>query len=134
VELTDRQRQLRPSVTLIPVTTGDSPYARTVVALVDVLEDSGRLDPLRRLLDDRLYVLDKPSLEDYLPDALYERAGESKPKVLAEIRRGTYLDKAAVKKRVSDAIARDLRTEDFPAIPIIVEAARRALNPKAGGS
>jgi ABC-type cobalamin transport system ATPase subunit len=120
--------------TLIPVTTGDSPYARTVVALVDVLEDSGRLDPLRRLLDDRLYVLDKPSLEDYLPDALYERAGESKPKVLAEIRRGTYLDKAAVKKRVSDAIARDLRTEDFPAIPIIVEAARRALNPKAGGS
>ncbi len=117
--------------TLVPVTTSDSPYAHTVVALVDALEDAGRLKQLRGMLGDRLYELDKPSLEDYLPDTLYERAGESKPKVLEEVRKGSFLEKAAVKKRVSDAIARILGTDDFPAIPIIVEAAQRALNPDA---
>jgi hypothetical protein len=78
--------------------------------------------------------LDKPSLEEYLPDVLYERAGESKLEVQGEVRRGTYLEKAAVKKRVSDAIARILQEDDLSAIPIIVEAAQRALNPNARGS
>ncbi len=54
---------------LLPLIVNDSPYAKRVVALVDAPPDTdqAKVQDLGRFLADRLYILDSPSLEEYLP-------------------------------------------------------------------
>ena len=55
----------------------DSPYADRVVALIDAPRDpeSHTVRELERVLGDRLFKLDRPSLEEAIPGEIYERAG-----------------------------------------------------------
>jgi hypothetical protein len=84
---------------------------------------------LQRLVGDRLFVLGADSLEDSLPSTLYTRAGEDKAVVAAEIRRlrGNRFAVAAVKARVSNAVAAVLTLEDEQLLPELFAAVRRAV-------
>jgi hypothetical protein len=118
---------------LIPLIVNDSPYSDRVVALLD--QPTGTevkaVEDARRLLGNRLFVLDQPSLEAYLPGRLYERAGRSKDDDLAEIQRlkGDIVKLGQLKRSISEQIAAVLTLADLDDIPMVRDAVQRALNP-----
>jgi energy-coupling factor transporter ATP-binding protein EcfA2 len=116
----------------VPLVVNDSPYAGRVVALIDKPHDpdSPNLLKLQNDLKDRLYVLDQPSIEEYMPLAIYERANRSREDDLAELerlRRSNRLGRDELKRAISSELAAALSEEDLKAIPIVVDAARRAV-------
>jgi ABC-type hemin transport system ATPase subunit len=115
----------------VPLIVNDSPYARRVVALIDQPSkpEAENLVKLKNTLGDRLYTLDQPSIEEYLPAALYAKAGRNRDDDLAQLS-SLKQDRAArnrLKKEIAVAIASVLRTDDFDSIPTIVQAAQRAI-------
>lgn len=118
---------------LVPLWTSDSPYAKRVVALVDKPRNNDQMTRLRTNLKDRLFVLGHPTLEDYLPERLYAKAGEDKTTVLDELRRaqGNQGLTASIKARVSNSAAASIDASDLDSIPVIRDAVRMALS-KAG--
>jgi hypothetical protein len=84
---------------------------------------------LEEHLGDRLYVLTAPSLEEYLPDTVYEVGGEDKGAVLAEIAAcgGDFTKESAVKARVSRNIAASLTARDLDSVTVLRDAVRRAI-------
>lgn len=72
---------------LVPLVVRDSPYSKRVIAMIDEPSslDHPNLVKLRRDLDDRLYELDKHSVEEYIPAEIYERAERSKDEDLGRI-------------------------------------------------
>jgi hypothetical protein len=121
---------------LVPLAQNDSPYGRTVVALVDKPPKDADLKRLRADLKERLVELPAPSLESYLPESLYQRAGMDKPKVLARIavaaRDKDHLELNRIKQEVSDGVAAILTKADLVLIPEALDAANRALSPTRG--
>lgn len=115
---------------LRPLTVGDSPYAGRVVALVDspATGKESTIAPLRETLGDRLFVLTEASLEAYVPEELYARAGRSKADDLEALAtaKSDYLRQREVKRDIVEAVAGVLTVEDLETIPVIVEAVRRA--------
>jgi hypothetical protein len=114
----------------VPLIVNDSPYAGRVVALID--EPKKETETLARLwrdLGDRLHELDAPTIEEYIPEALSERAGRSKAADRETLRTlsGDRLASNALKKEISTDIADVLKVDDFESIPIIVGAARQAI-------
>src|SRR5581483_3499387 len=71
----------------LPMVVNDSPYATRVVALIDKPYDAENKNykKLENAMRGNLYVLDAPSLEEYLPDQLYATAGRSKDDDLAAL-------------------------------------------------
>jgi hypothetical protein len=65
---------------LVPLVVNDSPYAERVIALIDQPKDpeSANVQKLRQDLGDRLYTLEAPSIEEYMPAAIYEKARRDK--------------------------------------------------------
>jgi ABC-type cobalamin transport system ATPase subunit len=124
----DSVRQTAAAVerALVPLTVNDSPYATRVVAMVDAVEP-GRLGELRRVLGERLIVLDAASLEEYIPDGFYSRVGLDKVTVLAQLQAAARRDQSALKAEVAVAMAAVLTSEDLPAIPLIVKAVTKAI-------
>jgi predicted ATP-dependent endonuclease of OLD family len=118
---------------LIPLMVNDSPYARTVVALVDspASADSEKVEDLKKRLEDRLFVLPEPSLEEYLPAALFEKAGRDKNQDIEEINRlkktGDFAEIGRFKRAISEQVASMLDVEDLPAIEILQNAVARAV-------
>jgi hypothetical protein len=108
--------------TLIPLIAGKSPYSQRVVVLVDQ-PNSGSLDKLKKLqdtLNDRCLVLDKPSIEEYVPEEIYSAAGRNRELDLkqieafstkvgnggrAEVKRELW----ELKKDISNSLARTLK-------------------------
>ncbi len=79
------------------------------------------------MLKSRLCTLDEQSLEEYLPDCLYEKCGLNKAQLIDEIKRETKYEKiCALKERVSKAVAGVLTREDIKDLSIIVEAIDKA--------
>jgi hypothetical protein len=117
---------------LTPFVVHDSPYAGTVVALVDAPreQDVEKVGSIREQLGERLYVLPQSSLEEYLPDELYSKAGRDKDQDLEQIARlREQGDAAAVhrfKRTVSEQIASVLTEEDLPSIGEIRDAVAAA--------
>ena len=72
---------------LRPLVSGDSPYAMRVVALIDAARASEAVNVanLRRVFTDRLVEVPTESIEEYLPDTVYESAGLVRLSVLVEI-------------------------------------------------
>jgi hypothetical protein len=115
----------------IPLVVNDSPYAARIVALIDQPKDPGsaNMKKLQGDLQDRLFVLDKPSIEEYLPAQLYEKAGRSRDGDLAKLGqlRSDRTAQTELKREISRALADVLTEDDFESIPTIVEAVRRAI-------
>jgi hypothetical protein len=116
---------------LVPLVVNDSPYAERVVAIIDKPNDPNAVNvqKLRADLVDRLYVLEEPSIEEYMPAAIYEKAERVKTADLAAIDalRSDLPALRAFKREVSVALAEVLTEDDFASIPTLVEAAKRAL-------
>jgi hypothetical protein len=116
---------------LVPVVMRDSPYANKVVAMIDLPPDPKppAVGELRRVLGDRLFVLDKPSIEEYIPEGIYTRIGRNKSDDIQQIAelRNKYHELIAFKKELSQQIAAQLTAADLTDLPIIVEAVRRAV-------
>ncbi len=111
---------------LTPLVVNDSPYATRVVALVDKprkLSDASYKE-LKRVLKDRLFTLDQHSLEEYLPEYLYEKCGRSKQADLKELIRvkDNHEQLSACKTEISNAIAGILTVEDIENIQVIANA------------
>jgi hypothetical protein len=113
---------------LKPVVTRDSPYANRVVAMIDRPPSSSPLDDLRRVLGDRLFVLNEPSIEEYLPQGVYAKAGRNKADDVERMRRlrNDYPQLMAFKKDLSERIAAHLAAEDLESLRIIVSAVQKA--------
>jgi ABC-type cobalamin transport system ATPase subunit len=111
---------------LVPLVMNDSPYAKTAVALIDHVE-GGRVSELRRVLGDRLYMLDEPSLEEYLPEDFYVRAGMDKVTMLSEIQAVSGQRRSESKRQVATAISGILSAADLDRIPLIQKAVTHAI-------
>lgn len=121
-----------------------SPYAGRIVFLFDQITD-----PLKKKVVDKIEAkvgavrciqLDQPNIEEYLPDALYVKAGLVKSARIAEIHqktqefKGASADRATKLKELSD-LKRDTSTKigdilelgDLDSIPKITEAVQKAL-------
>ena len=83
---------------------------------------------LRGRLGDRLFVLDQPSLEEYLPESLYQRIGKNKVQVLEELRRfrSDWQRTQRMKAELSSDVTRELEEVDLDSIRVIRDAAVRA--------
>jgi ABC-type multidrug transport system ATPase subunit len=119
---------------LVPLVVNDSPYAKQVVALIDNPKDPDA-ENVRRLqlaLDERLFILDAPSIESYIPEAIYERAGRSRADDLAGMDefRSNYERLRSLKRDVSNALAGVLIEDDLDQIPTVTAAARKAIDPE----
>jgi predicted ATP-dependent endonuclease of OLD family len=116
--------------TLIPliVNTPPSPYSDKVTVLVDTYHDKKHLDELERNLKDRFFVLDQQSIEEYIPEIIYAKAGMDKEKKLLEITNNkSDFDKLnKIKKDISVAIVSVLEEVDLKYVPIIVKAIKTA--------
>jgi hypothetical protein len=114
---------------LVPIWTADSPYAKRVVAMIDSGGNAATVGRLQRNLSKRLFILPAPSLEEYIPEALYAKAGEDKTSVMAELRAasGSYVVESATKARVSAGIAATMSDGDLALIPEIRDAVSKAV-------
>jgi hypothetical protein len=123
---------------LLPVVMRDSPYARRVVALIDAPRDpeSHTVKELERVLADRLFVLDAPSLEEAIDAAIYERAGLSKDGVLSELAAlgGNYRAEHEAKRRISREVARVLEAGDLGGLAAITASVERAVQAADGAA
>jgi hypothetical protein len=116
----------------VPMIVNDSPYAERVVALIDAPThpEGQNMTRLKGALGDRLYELDAPSMEAYLPDSLYERAGRDKAEDASALTSvtGDRRKTAELKREISKAVAASMTHDDLAAIPTVAEAARRAIS------
>lgn len=125
--------------TLVPLIADKSPYSKRVVVLVD-LPNASSAASLKRLQDalkERCLVLDKPSIEEYVPEAIYREAGRDRNSDLAKIdelgQKVRFGGRAEVKrelwelkKEISNSLARALKKEHLDQIPQITKAAQLA--------
>jgi hypothetical protein len=116
---------------LLPVVMEDSPYAQRVVALIDQPAEPGShtMLELERVLGDRLIRLDEPSLEEAIPEDVYEKAGLNRVGFVEDLNRlrGDYRALHAAKRRVSRELARVVEVDDLESLGRIREAVERAL-------
>lgn len=117
---------------LVPLLVNDSPYARSVVALVDQRnqETERAVAELGRNLGPRLFELDEPSLEEYLPEVIYGRAGFDRADELSRLadlkKQGSYLEVAKKKGELAAGLAGVLDADDLDAVSVLRDAARAA--------
>jgi energy-coupling factor transporter ATP-binding protein EcfA2 len=115
----------------VPLIVNDSPYAGRIVALIDEPSDpaSPSMVRLRGNLGDRLFLLNAPTIEEYIPEGLYAKAGRSKDDDLEGLQAATGNRAAltALKREISTELAAALTEDDLASLPIIVEAANRAI-------
>ena len=110
------------------------PYAKSVVALVDQPDTKahrGAVDKLAAQLQDRLFKLQVASLEEYLPEALYVKAGRDKANcrsALAVAKKQGEASLADYKTVLATEIAAVLAKSDLALIPTIRDAAQRSLD------
>ena len=82
------------------------------------------------MLGDRLFVLPEASLEEYVPEALYKRAGLVKSEVLTDME-GLKADRPALATKKADtakALAAARGNEDLIHIDIIRQAVQKAID------
>ncbi|MCX6811764.1 MAG: AAA family ATPase [Candidatus Berkelbacteria bacterium] len=115
---------------LKPLLAINSPYKERVVVMID---NQGKNNPvvasLKEYLKDHLVELDKQSIEEYVDPSIYEKSGLVKDEVINNIRTNKSNQKELneIKKDVSSKIAESLTPEDLEKIPLIKEAAEKAL-------
>lgn len=125
--------------TLVPLLADHSPYSKRVVVLLDrpSFDASRSVDEIQDALKERCIVLDEPSLEEYVPEDLFEMAGRNKAIDLDNLKEKATEHKYAkkdetlkalreLKREISSALAAALRHEDLDKIPKIRDAVKLA--------
>lgn len=114
--------------TLKPLIMTTSIYSKKVVVLIDKNDDEERIDSIKKILKTRLFVLDKSSIEEYIPEDIYTRIGRNKNEDIETIKslKGNKKELSKFKKTLSEQISANLIQEDLKNIPIIVFAARKS--------
>jgi hypothetical protein len=117
---------------LLPLIVHDSPHKGRVVAMVDKPRKPPHeklVDALEGELGERLVVLDKESIEDYLPDELYEQAELGKTEVLEKLEalKVNFRELQSYKGEVARAVAEKLTVDDLDRVQLIKQAAEKAL-------
>jgi predicted ATP-dependent endonuclease of OLD family len=125
--------------TLVPLLADHTPYSKRVVALLDrPSSDASRsVGEIQNALKERCIVLDEPSLEEYVPEDLFEMAGRNKAFDLDNLKEKATEHKYAkkdetlkalreLKKEISSALATALRHEDLDKITKIRDAVQLA--------
>jgi len=127
------------STALAPLVISDSPYAKRVVALIDRPRDpsSRQYKELRKVLGDRLFVLDAHSLEEYLPCDLYTRCARDRDGDLRDLAKfkDDPVRMSQLKRTIAEGIAEVIEAGDLPRLQIVVDAvdaAARASSEPAG--
>ena len=121
---------------LVPVVTRDSPYASKIVALIDLppAPNPPAVGELQRVLGDRLFILDQPSIEEYIPEEIYMRIGRDKSDDIQQIAKlkSKYHELITFKKELSQQIAAQLTGDDLARLGIVVSAVRKAIGHGVG--
>lgn len=117
--------------TLTPLVINDSPYKKRVVVLIDKrnTQNKDEVGKIEKELTDRFFELDVPSLEEYIPEELYIKAGRNKKSDLNEREKvkNEYLKLSKLKKEISNSISSILEESDIEKISIINDAVERAV-------
>jgi hypothetical protein len=117
---------------LLPMVARDLPYAKRVVALIDLPTDPGsqRVVELERVLGQRLVQLDETSIEEAIPPAVYERANLEKDSVLEELRalKGDLQALRDAKRSVSRRLAAALTADDLDGLGRLTDAVQKAMD------
>ncbi len=117
------------SKTLLPLVLSDSPYKGSAVALIDRPADPSNFhyQEIKRTLGERLFELDATSLEEYIPEHIYERCGRNKSEDLESIRRSKgHTEKNRIKREVSEQVSREMTEDDLGHFGAMVRALERA--------
>lgn len=125
---------------LIPLVADDSPYSKKVVVLLDKpikATTIKKVKDIKKHLGNRCFVLDKSSIEEYVPESIFKKAGRDKDDDLKEIKeinnaykynKGEGAKKLkSIKKEISSAIVNALELKDLEKIPIITDSVKLAL-------
>lgn len=114
---------------LRPLVINDSPYAKKIVALVDASDvEAKNYQSLQKALTSRLFTLTAGSLEEYIPESLYEAVGRDKATDLQKIAflKGNYTELGQFKKEISNSIAKILTKDNIKDLQVIVDAITKA--------
>ena len=115
---------------LTPLVVNDSPYNSRAVALIDKPHQPSNYhyNQLKRVLEDRLFILDQYSLEEYLPEYLYEKCSRNKQADIEELKliKDDFVQLSALKTQISNEISDILTVEDIENIQIIADAIDKA--------
>ncbi len=115
---------------ITPFVVNDSPYNSRVVALIDKPRKTSdyHYKQLKKVLKDRLFLLDQYSLEEYLPEFLYEKCNRNKQADIEALKKAKDDPEqlSALKTQISNAIAGILTGEDITHIQIIADAIDKA--------
>ncbi len=115
---------------LLPMVVSDSPYAGRVVALIDgpSASEKSRTDKLKSHLGQRLVELPGPTLEHYIPEALYTAAGLAKETVLEQLEKATdFTATRELKRDISNKLAAAMTPELLDLMPEVKRLVELAL-------
>jgi hypothetical protein len=125
--------------TLRPLIMNTSPYADRIVVLLDEAtnrQQKKRVDDVKRIIQDRCFILDRDSIEEYLPQYLYEKCGRNKKDDMLEISSAMVEKKlrpdtgllrlTKIKRDIATSIAEILEKRDLDNIGIIRDAVAKA--------
>lgn len=116
---------------LLPLIINESPYKSRVVVLIDQknINNSEKVEELSKELGNRLFELNAPSIEEYLSEALYSKAGRNRQSDLDRIEelKNNYNELANLKKEISTKISSVLEESDLSELPIIIQAIEKAI-------
>ena len=122
------------SQTLVPLISGTTPYKDKVVVLIDNKNDINVKDfeDLQQMFGERFFHLEQKSLEEYLPEYLYIKAGRKKEEDLAFLcdKEKSYIDKEKLKMKISKELACKIQKGDLENLSVIVRALNKASGKK----
>jgi len=112
---------------------GNNPYKERIVVLIDKQSSKKSQERVDKwlsnpILEKRIFQLDLPSIEEYIPPEIYESAGRNKEEDLKSIKeKKNFKDKKQLKTEISNQIKLSLNEENINQIPIIKKAAEKAI-------
>jgi hypothetical protein len=125
--------------TLRPLIINTSPYAGRVVVLLDDAankQQKARVADMKKVIQERCFVLDRDSIEEYLPQYLYEKCGRNKKDDLLEIAAAKEEKKfkpdtgllrlKKIKREIALSITEVLEKRDLDNIGIIRDSVTKA--------
>lgn len=120
------------SDTLVPLISHQNPYKEKVVIMIDDKngKNSDDFERLKNQFGNRFFHLTEKSLEEYLPDGLYTRAGRSKNDDIFFLNDTEKSDteKENLKVQIAKQLSSVMRKEDLLQLDVIASALQKAVD------